>query len=99
MPNAKDVSKIFDFRINLVAILALGSMVFGAAAGVARFETREAHEADMRALGGDMKGLEQTVQQTFVRADVNQVTTRELREWMERIERKIEEMDRRDKSR
>ena len=83
-PNIPDqVAKIFDFRINLVAILALGGMLFGAAAGVSKFETIANHEADFRALG-DM----------YVHKDVNAVTDRELREWMMRLEVKLNQIQR-----
>jgi|HubBroStandDraft_1064217.scaffolds.fasta_scaffold77565_2 hypothetical protein len=83
----------FDFTINLPMIGAVLVMLFGAAVGVAKMETKSDHDADL-----------QRIRSEFVRQDVNAATTKELDEWrieirnilkehsdqMDRIEKKLD---------
>ena len=78
-----DLSKFFDMRLNVPSLIALLMLIFSAAFGLSKFETKEAHDADIR-----------VVQEVFQRKDVSSVTDRELREWMVRIETKLDEMER-----
>jgi hypothetical protein len=74
---------VFDLRINLIAILSLGTLVFSAAFGLSKFETKLDHDADI-----------QRMQSVFVRQDVNAVTDKELRDWMDRMEKKLDDIQR-----
>jgi hypothetical protein len=76
----KEISRFIDFRINLVSLIALATLLFGAAAGVSRFETHDEHSADIRA-----------IEQTFVRQDVNAVTEKRITEWQESIKELLRE--------
>ena len=93
MPNGGKVSDIFDLRINLPTIISFAVLIFSAAIGVAKLESKYEHDADM-----------QRLQQIYMRQDVTAATQRDLDEWrseiradqarqreqLERIERKID---------
>lgn len=68
-------ARLFDFRINLTSLLALGTLIFAGATTMSKMETRSDHEADM-----------QRIEATFVRQDVNMANVQQLKEWKESIQ-------------
>jgi hypothetical protein len=79
-PHLPKADQLFDLRINVPTIVSVLCLLFGAAVGVAKMETRADHDADM-----------QRIQSTFVRQDVNAVTDRELRDWQDSIKLLLKE--------
>ncbi len=67
-------SDIFDLKINVVSIIGIGTLIFSAAFGLSKFETRIDHETDMKTIGD-----------TYVRRDVDNVTQSNLKAWREEI--------------
>jgi Tfp pilus assembly protein PilO len=76
-------SRLFDIRINLTSILALGTIVYGLGYGYSKYETREDHATDMK-----------IIEQTFVRQDISKITNEDLKGQMDRIEKKLDAIER-----
>jgi hypothetical protein len=85
--NAGKWTDLFDLKINVVSIIGIVTLIFSAAFGLSKFETRLDHESDMKLVGD-----------TYVRKDVNSVTETELKAWREEIRESLkmhtEQMDR-----
>jgi hypothetical protein len=84
MPTDQQVNKLFDFRFNITTVLSVFAMLWAAAMGMAKMETQESHDRDVKRIESD-----------YVRRDVNDLTDRELREWLIRIEKKLDERNQR----
>ena len=83
-PSSTEPNRLFDFRFNITTILSVFAMLWAAAMGAAKMETQENHDRDVKRIETD-----------YVRRDVNDLTDRELREWLTRIEKKLDERNRR----
>jgi hypothetical protein len=77
-------AKMFDFRFNITTILSVFAMIWAAALGMAKMETADAHDRDVK-----------RIESEYVRRDMNELSDRELREWLARIEKKLDEQRRR----
>lgn len=71
----------WDLSINIPTIIALASMLCAGVYGISTFETHA--EAAQQSQRND---------EIFARKDVNLQTTQDLKEWMERIDRKLEQI-------
>jgi hypothetical protein len=83
-PTDQQANKLFDFRFNITTVLSVFAMLWAAAMGMAKMETQESHDRDVKRIESD-----------YVRRDVNDLSDRELREWLTRIEKKLDERNRR----
>jgi len=78
-----EAGRFFDTRINLTAVLTLITLVCSAAFTLAKYEPREAHDQDMQRLN-----------EIYQRKDISAMTDKELRDWMARIESKLDTLQR-----
>jgi Tfp pilus assembly protein PilO len=78
------LAKLFDLRINVATVLTLVTLIFGLGYQASKYETREQHDADIR-----------QVEATYARDDITKMTTNELRDWLTRIEKKLDDDRRR----
>ena len=86
-PNLSAAKGLLDFTVNMPTIISIFVLLFSAAYGLSKFETRVDHDIDIKA-----------TQQFFVHQDVEAVNQRALSEWREEIRQAVksqaEQMDR-----
>lgn len=84
---AEKPKNLFDLTVNLPTVISIIVLIFSAALGLSRFETKIDHDLDIK-----------QTQALYVHQDVQAVSDRALQEWREEIrtylKAQTEQMDR-----